>query len=462
MIALGLLVALLTPRFQSLRALDAAHALAASDANRLHGYEALAVCKPLPLNPDTAAFVAEQHRGARLSASERAQTVWRDIDAFDLAGNVSDKSVVWPQSDERWPGEDPIIPALQKHCEGQHGTLAGEYKALVTAAPQPVLAYERARVAFLVQHFEEKPAPEGLSEKLEPFDRLLRLEHRFALGQRSSAMQQAYAALASAMPKAKDALFVRQLQIASEAKDKTALEALTETPLSDVAMDHYRLAVLVTGAHGDDQSVIDAAVDAKGFDKEDANTEIIRERVRDAASRVPFARQSLAALESVNGKARLPHEVYRVATLAAARHNLATAKEAYVWILAHGKALTNEIHTKLALVAMLTLDAPMLKKELAKMADAPGAERQFASLVTAVRSGGVRDPSIIASLRQAIVTASKTLSKEAIAQMSADLDSASKVKALQISLADDTPAPAPVPPPVHFEFPEPYSLIPEL
>ncbi len=425
----------------------------------------LAAC--LPVSAESPEVQAEALRGRRLSDVERAGTLWRELDKLSLAPNEGPDTIRWPDSPERWPGERPLVPEIEKRCGALSAGSLGEELALVERAPQtPVLRYHAAllryRLERIVSLIEQTLTREPLPAELMLGRDVLLAEQALARGEPGAG--QAFLELEARLPAQRSELRMRQLQAALVAGDEMLVDAALETEV-DEPFHSYFLAVRMLRLESAQnwQEILRLADEHSSTLGRDENAEIVRVVASGALVAEAFSRATVGRLEALYGRARAIREMMRVGALAIAKNRLAFARDTFTWIVAHSKALADRARAKLAVVGFSAGDAELLGSALAALGEAePKTLETYEALLLLARAGGAGSRAVLV---KAVTAVEKLRAKHR------DVPRASEIvrelqgllargpKPLELVLSEAPASLAARPPEVRFALPEPFSLI---
>jgi hypothetical protein len=468
----------LQARIEALRLRDAQDLLAPEARALLAGYLSLATCEARDLPPSVAArFAAESWRGRRLDDEGRQATVWRELAALRLDGNASALAVRWPASEERWSDEAPLVAALTKRCPTAQANQGQELMATETAlsllAPEgqdaalmryhaAVLRFRQGEASTLVRQADVERLPASLS----PYAQLLVAEAERARGQWLDAARH-YRGLLAALPAERPALLARALEAALAAGDETSAQGLApSTEELPAAVQRYFLAARLArlsqaGRYDDLVELVGKSPPSLAHDAQ--NDAVILEVTTDALSRLAFGQRSVEVCAALVGRAALPRQVLRLASLALSRGGLGDAEAALAWVHEHAPALHAAAHARLALVEAIRGDGVSVVRHVQEL---PAREDAFWDAAEAVVSMAEAHPSrgVIAELRTLIAPLARSSTTSRAPALLAALDTLEKRPPsvpleLRVPLR---PVASPVVPPASFAFPEAYSLVPEL
>lgn len=386
----------------------------------------------------------EQVRARRFTPSERAQTVWRELDSLVFRANAPEGAVLWPRERERWPGEAPYLAEEKRACQDARPQTLAEEAALadrlLAVASTPELALHRAILA----HRLGQPIP-----RLVPLDtpvkRLLDAERVFfdAAATKDEVVR-ALETYASLDVFEHDSRRVREIELALRTGD----DALITRALRDDVQGEVGAYALAWRLLRSADVLSDARRAWPRLLKSSLNRALIDDVVKDALVRQPFGEATVATLKELYGAGGIERQVYKLATLAISRGQMDFARAALLSITtgaaANGKRTQAQAQQKLGIVAMMLGDAAMLVGAARAVPDLPAAVEEW---LLVARTSPLAKPQTL----QALVPLVK-------GPLQTELKELKVPKVLNISLSTGVTA-TPEAPPVEFAFPEVYSLL---
>jgi hypothetical protein len=419
----------------------------------------LAACLPMPDAPPQ--WRAEALRRRRLSPRERQMTLWAELDAVTLDGNVDERSIIWPRSSEAWSDETGVMPAVEKRCEaGAPASLKDELLLIAGAADTPVRRYHVALLRYRLE------LPTSLSR--EELPSLLVPDRDLLLAEQAPGDGSVFEALEDTHPDIQDALRVRSLAVALGQQNETLVTRVLDRGVSagTPAYANYFLAVRVFRLQRAAKwsALIDAAL--AGFPRtthDDENAELVREAVAEALVMTPFSRTTTGVVAALHGEGRVAREIYRLGSLALSKGQWGFARDAFAWTLEHAKVLAPRAHAKLASLALTVGDVAMLDTSLHALGeDKPQALPLYDALLVQIRAGSVAGTKVLPRLATAVASYAAKHKKDGhILEVQADLARLMKRTNVPLILvvAPEPSAAVPVAPEVRFELREPVALI---